>query len=113
MAWHYKEYSGDVRLANAEIVARRRKAGLWQDNKAIPPWDFRHGTTATTPKINALAAIPRTTPSAEPQVTVYVTASGSKYHADGCRFLIKSKIAIPLSEARTKYGPCGVCKPPQ
>jgi len=44
---------------------------------------------------------------------VFVTKSGSKYHRDGCRSLSKSKIAIALANARKRYGPCKVCKPPQ
>ena len=46
-------------------------------------------------------------------VIVYVTKSGTKYHRDGCRYLSKSKIPMPLKEAKKKYTPCSVCKPPQ
>lgn len=45
--------------------------------------------------------------------TVYITKTGGKYHRDGCGSLSKSKIPIPLSEARLKYEPCSNCKPPQ
>jgi competence protein ComEC len=44
--------------------------------------------------------------------TVYVTETGTKYHLSGCRYLSNSSISISLSEARTKYSPCSVCKPP-
>lgn len=45
-------------------------------------------------------------------ITVYITKSGGKYHADGCRYLSKSKIPISLSEAKGEgYTPCKVCKP--
>jgi len=44
--------------------------------------------------------------------TVYVTKTGSKYHADGCRHLAKSKIAMKLCEAAKSYTPCSVCDPP-
>jgi endonuclease YncB( thermonuclease family) len=44
---------------------------------------------------------------------VFVTANGTKYHRAGCRFLGKSAIAMPLSEARKRYQPCRACKPPQ
>jgi endonuclease YncB( thermonuclease family) len=46
-------------------------------------------------------------------VIVYVTKSGTKYHSQGCRFLSKSSIPMKLKEAKGKYSPCGVCKPPQ
>lgn len=45
--------------------------------------------------------------------TVYITTSGTKYHADGCRYLSKSKIPISLIDAVNKnYGTCSVCNPP-
>ena len=47
------------------------------------------------------------------ETTVYITKTGRKYHAEGCEFLSKSKIAIPLDEARAKYDPCSVCHPPK
>lgn len=42
--------------------------------------------------------------------TVYITNTGSKYHKSGCRYLKKSKIAISLSEAKSRgYTACSVC----
>ena len=51
---------------------------------------------------------------AEPteDVTVYVTASGTRYHQAGCRSVTESAEAISLSEAVDRYQPCGRCKPP-
>lgn len=44
--------------------------------------------------------------------TVYVTKTGKKYHADGCRYLSKSSYSISLSDAKAKgYDACSVCKP--
>lgn len=41
---------------------------------------------------------------------VYVTNTGSKYHAAGCRSLRKSKRAITLAQAKQAgYTPCSVC----
>ncbi len=45
----------------------------------------------------------------QPTATVYVTKTGSKYHSGGCRFLSKSRRAISLSSARTRYSACSVC----
>lgn len=54
----------------------------------------------------SLLAAPATT-------TVYITKTGEKYHADGCRYLSRSKIAIALGDAVAQgYDPCKVCKPP-
>lgn len=42
LAWHYKEYSDDERLARDEIDARRKKSGLWAgSHKVFAPWDWR------------------------------------------------------------------------
>jgi endonuclease YncB( thermonuclease family) len=40
-AWHYKRYSSDQELAKAEVTARNRKVGLWQDESPVAPWDYR------------------------------------------------------------------------
>ncbi|MCX4320117.1 MAG: ComEC/Rec2 family competence protein [Lachnospiraceae bacterium] len=45
---------------------------------------------------------------------VYITDSGQKYHAQGCRFLKDSVREISLQDAKAKgYDPCKVCSPPQ
>jgi endonuclease YncB( thermonuclease family) len=41
MAWHYKEYDKNKRLAEAENAARAARRGLWQDSDAVPPWEWR------------------------------------------------------------------------
>jgi micrococcal nuclease len=41
LAWHYKKYSSDPVLAEAEDQARRAKTGLWSMPSPVPPWDFR------------------------------------------------------------------------
>ncbi len=50
-------------------------------------------------------------PQAAMADTVYVTKTGSKYHRAGCRYLTRSSISIPKTEAVQKYRPCTVCKP--
>jgi hypothetical protein len=46
------------------------------------------------------------------QTTVYITKTGTKYHAEDCRSLSKSKISISRKEAITNgYDACKVCKP--
>lgn len=62
------------------------------------------------PPIVTPAPAPKQTPQA---VTVYVTKTGKKYHRDGCRYLSQSRIPISLSDAKSGYGPCSVCNPPQ
>jgi micrococcal nuclease len=43
MAWHYKKYDHNARLARAEEEAREERRGLWADASAVPPWEWRKG----------------------------------------------------------------------
>jgi endonuclease YncB( thermonuclease family) len=46
-AWHYRQYQRDqvvedrARYAEAEEEARTGRRGLWQDVRAVPPWEYR------------------------------------------------------------------------
>lgn len=48
LAWHYKAYEREqspqdrVAYAQAELDARQRRNGLWQDPDPVAPWLFRH-----------------------------------------------------------------------
>ena len=46
-------------------------------------------------------------------ITVYVTRTGKCYHRSTCRYLSKSKIPMPLAEAKRRYRACSVCNPPR
>jgi endonuclease YncB( thermonuclease family) len=41
MAWHYREYSKNKRLQQAEDDARTGMKGLWTDPNAVAPWEWR------------------------------------------------------------------------
>lgn len=41
LAWQYKKYSSDKTYAEAEILARQNKLGLWADPSPIAPWEIR------------------------------------------------------------------------
>lgn len=47
LAWHYKAYEKDQRIeeqvafARAEMIARKKRSGLWADNTAVSPRDYR------------------------------------------------------------------------
>lgn len=43
MAWHFKQYSSNRELANAELLARKKRVGLWSVKNPIAPWDWRKG----------------------------------------------------------------------
>ena len=39
--WHYKKYSNSKKLAVLEELAQENRKGLWVDNRAIAPWNWR------------------------------------------------------------------------
>lgn len=41
MAWVYPKYNKDATLTGIEETARTKAVGLWTDQEAIPPWEFR------------------------------------------------------------------------
>lgn len=41
-AWHYKYYDSNQIYAEAEIEAKNKKLGLWQEESPEAPWHFRH-----------------------------------------------------------------------
>ncbi len=41
LAWHFKKYSLDRQYALLENEARKKRAGLWSQNNALPPWEWR------------------------------------------------------------------------
>jgi endonuclease YncB( thermonuclease family) len=45
-AWRYRKYSDDRTLDRLETNARRSNRGLWQDDDAVAPWEYRRGKRA-------------------------------------------------------------------
>ena len=41
LAWHYKEYDSNPRYAQLEAEAKLAGLGLWCDDRAVPPWEWR------------------------------------------------------------------------
>lgn len=70
--------------------------------------------TTTAPAPPSRPSISESAPDGRTDVvTVYVTRAGKKYHRPDCRSLKKSKIRMPLDEARERYTACRVCRPPE
>jgi len=42
-AWQFRQYSTDPEIGRLEQAARENRRGLWEDEHAIPPWEFRKG----------------------------------------------------------------------
>lgn len=45
-AWHYKAFSKDQNLADAEKQARAGRKGLWGSNRPVEPWNWRKLSSA-------------------------------------------------------------------
>lgn len=108
-AWHYKAYSNDKNLANAEADARRFKRGLWQDPNPVAPWDYRkdkRSGSSTQASTTANAPVP----AGATKRTVYLcNSSGSAvYHVDkNCSVLKRCKaevLTVTEATAIREYG---------
>ena len=92
-----------------ERTAREAKKGLWSED--VTP--ARESPTLPVPP----PVIQKKSPSRAEEAddpTMYITRTGTRYHAANCPHLAKSKIRMRLSEAKQKgYQPCTVCEPPR
>lgn len=41
LAWHYKYFNKDPKLAEMENIAKAAKLGLWSEPNPVAPWDWR------------------------------------------------------------------------
>lgn len=91
-AWHYKAYSKDVNLANAEADARRFKRGLWADPNPVAPWDFRKNKTTKKVVDNSNAPIPA---GATKRMVYLCKGNSTVYYVDkDCSALKRCKAGI-------------------
>ena len=90
-----------------EQAARSAGKGLW--GRVVLP-----GTGEVPPAPPMAEQVESSSPASDTKtITVYVTATGKKYHREGCRYLSRSRIAKALEEAKAGYTACKVCKPPR
>lgn len=92
-----------VLFGQYEARAREARKGIWAERPQPPP----------VPRVAASTAGATRQPAAPPDITVYRTKTGKRYHREGCRSLSRSKIATPLSAAKLTLTPCQVCYPPE
>ena len=45
-AWRYRKYSNNETLERLESEARGSRRGLWKDDDAVPPWEYRKKSRA-------------------------------------------------------------------
>lgn len=114
-AWHYKAYSQDQKLAEAEQAARLSKVGLWADKETVPPWEFRKAdkkdagtSTPTNTTTSATSQETVQTQSKEPVKTEYWLNTGSNVrHNSGCKNFKNTKNGRPCTKDEGKA--CGIC----
>ncbi|MFM7320492.1 MAG: thermonuclease family protein [Armatimonadota bacterium] len=119
-AWWYRQYApGNTVLSRAESSARAAKRGLWASSAPVPPWEFRRGKTTATAEAPAVETSPTpagpaeaASPVAPSAAGIFRTATGVKFHRDGCSGLRRTRIPTTLAEARSLgLQPCGLCRP--
>lgn len=107
----------DSRFVNREIIARgfghaytRYPFRFMEDFRKAERSAREKGLGLWAPEVKPPAPAP---PSAvDGKATVYVTRTGAKYHAAGCRHLARSSAPMALAEAAKTRTACSVCKPP-
>jgi endonuclease YncB( thermonuclease family) len=103
LAWYYRKYTSDSRLAAAEGRARESKKGIWSLPNPVPPWEVK--------------AAQRTRDSEEPtgETLYYGNVKSYVFHGSWCqnhqcknctRTFRSREEAI-----RAGYRPAGCCKP--
>ena len=100
-AWHYKAYSKDSRLADAEQAARSRSLGLWADKAPQPPWEFRADGKAET------RAQPQTSLQQPVEGGYWLNTNGNTRHNSGCKYFKNTKTGRACSKDEGKA--CGMC----
>lgn len=111
MAWHFKRFSNDEKLAAAEEEARAKKIGIWSLANPIPPWDFRQAFfNRMMPPYNVSEDLPS---EKNKNPMVFINKTGECYHRESCPTLKDGKASIMLDEAiQHGYLPCRTCNPP-
>jgi hypothetical protein len=93
---------GVLAMTRAQAESRAYKPHPACDPEKPPP-------PADPPASSTSGASPKKPPAA---VSVFVDATGKRYHREGCKQLGKAPRKVALEEAGKKYWPCPVCRPP-
>lgn len=96
-------------LATAGVTTSEAKTEKPSDTAAeTKPTEKKTAEPQSSKTTSAVTASSKSVASS----AVYITATGSKFHRDGCGSLSKSKIKIDRNEALEKgYEPCKRCNP--
>lgn len=107
-AWHDERYSPDSEFEEAELGARRTRAGLWKDVSPVPPWDFRQTKGETAPTgAEADAGEGLWFYRGDTETMMYHRPGCSRYGDAGCTKAFISKV----NAENRGYLPCELCNP--
>ena len=112
-AWHYKEYSDDEDLAKQEEQARADKVGVWSEENALPPWEFRKRRKIDdSPPEAFVAPVESERPSSvtdSPAATAthWLNTSSNVRHNAGCQYFKNTKRGRACGPDDGKA--CGTC----
>jgi endonuclease YncB( thermonuclease family) len=98
-AWHYKHYSKEKALADAEKGARAAKKGLWRSQSPVAPWNWRRG--ARKPSAGVIGG------SKAIAGEYWLNTKSNVRHNSRCRYYKKTKSGRAC-KANTGR-PCGLC----
>lgn len=114
MAWHYKEYSDDEDLAKLEERARADKVGLWADENALPPWEFRKRRKINDSPPQAFVASNEPSESSASQkpepaqtATHWLNTGSNTRHNSRCQYFHNTKKGRSCGPNEGKA--CGTC----
>ena len=110
MAWHYKEYSKDQTLSEMEQKARTAKLGLWSEENALAPWEFRrrqkdNSRSGTDGKI--VAADASSSPKDATGLGYWLNTSSNTRHNASCQYFKNTKRGRACDKSDGKA--CGTC----
>jgi len=106
--WHFKKYSSDAQLAEAERLARSERLGLWREKNPIPPWEYRKSEKSAVKQHLANPVVADSSIyHGNSKSYKFHRSSCKHYNCKNCTVILKSK-----KEALAKgFSPCGICKP--
>jgi micrococcal nuclease len=107
LAWHYKQYSKDETLAQAETDARAAKIGLWSVPDPTPPWDFRRGGSKSSATNKPAEKVTQQVTKQSKETLYWLNTSSNVRHNSSCSNYMKTKAGRACSKDEGKA--CGIC----
>ena len=110
MAWHYKEYSKDQTLSEMEQKARTAKLGLWSEENALAPWEFRRRQRDNSRSVtdeSSVAANASSSPKDATGLGYWLNTSSNTRHNASCQYFKNTKRGRACDKSDGKA--CGTC----